>query len=656
MAEYSKNYAVLIHVKSLILVTENMRESKFIDQNAEKWKQYEQGIRENNLSADELERSFIELNDDLAYARTFYKHRSVRVFLNNLLTPVYDRIYNRKEFSWKNIRDFFLIKAPAIHFKARWFILVSFLVVSIGFAIGYFGTRHDYQFAHTVLGSGYVHMTEENIAKGDPLGVYKYENTGEMFFGIATNNLKVGFLYFVMGALFCVGTMYFLLLNGIVLGVFTYMFTSRGLASEYILTVYQHGTLEILGLVIEGGAGIMLGAGLLFPGTLTRMQSIQNAARRSITMFMVCLPIIVLAAFIESYLTRFTEINNTLRALIILLSLCFMLYYFVIYPWLKFRNDKKFDILKDELKPEQQHDLKRGDILTAGELLVHNLRNLQQKFTSRVVFSALCGLAALFLLWLINREFIQTEVEFQLRQWKFKVSETNFESIFDTIGSSFKLIMWNVYACRYIFDSGSFTVLLSIGFLFFTSVFAVLIRSLHFGNSHPKIISALWQSLVLSFIMVGLLNLAGSYWWIILWLAWPVLAHVSGIAYGYLDGNIFKGLSVSLGLCFRQPLRFAGVVLLMALIWFLLMLGIWALITILIFYTQNMHGTSLTSVAIFKFYVWFNYLVWPFIGLFGAKLFAENGLIMYEKQTAATVNQKISEIAFRKEVYGVETE
>jgi hypothetical protein len=69
-----------------------------------------------------------------------------------------------------------------------------------------------------------------------------------------------------------------------------------------------------------------------------------------------------------------------------------------------------------------------------------------------------------------------------------------------------------------------------------------------------------------------------------------------------------------------------------------------------------MHGTSLTSVAIFKFYVWFNYLVWPFIGLFGAKLFAENGLIMYEKQTAATVNQKISEIAFRKEVYGVETE
>jgi len=70
-----------------------MRESKFIDQNAEKWKEYERDLEADNLGPDKMEKAFIELNDDLAYARTFYKNRSVRVFLNNLLTPVYDRVY-----------------------------------------------------------------------------------------------------------------------------------------------------------------------------------------------------------------------------------------------------------------------------------------------------------------------------------------------------------------------------------------------------------------------------------------------------------------------------------------------------------------------------------------------------------------------------------
>lgn len=633
-----------------------MRESKFIEQNAEKWKRYEQGLKSNDLGADELEKSFVELNDDLAYARTFYKHRSVRVFLNNLLTPVYDRIYKRREFSWSKVSDFFILKAPAIHYKARWYILISFLIVSLGFAIGFFGTRHDYDFAHTVLGSGYVHMTEENIAKGDPLGVYKYESTSEMFFGIATNNLKVGFLYFMMGAFFAVGTMYFLLLNGIVLGVFTYMFTSRGLTGEYLLTVYQHGTLEILGLVVEGAAGIMLGAGILFPGTLTRLQSLQNAARRSITMFMVCIPIIITAAFIESYLTRFTEINNYLRATIILLSLFFMLFYFVVYPWLKFRNNKQFDILKDELKPAENISIQKGEMLSVGELLIHHLRRLQPAFTGRVVFSVLSGLAALLLLHFLRPDFINDEVAFQLRLWKFKLMETFSGGFFETMLGSLRLILWNVYASRFLFDTGSFIWLFPSIVFIFSGVFYLTQKNGEHYFAKPRWWVSAWQSLLLGFILALTLFIFESYWWLALWLVWPWLSHATGIAWVYHHGNIFKGLSSAFSLIFRQPLRFLGSIFLMALIWFLLMLGFWLIITLLMMYTRNMHGTGLLSANVLNFYVWLNYLVWPFLALFGSGLFAGNGAIMYEKQTADTVQVKISEIAFRKEVYGVETE
>jgi uncharacterized membrane protein SpoIIM required for sporulation len=347
-----------------------MRESKFINRNGEKWQQFEEAMRFKNLPPDELERAFLELNDDLAYSRTYFPNRSVRVFLNNLLTPVYDRIYRSRPVSRKVIREFFTQTAPRIHWSARKYMLISLITVLMGFLVGFFGTRQDKQFAITVLGSGYVSMTEDNIAKGDPLGVYKDESAGEMFLNIATNNLRVGFYFFVFGALFCVGTLYLLFLNGIVLGVFTYLFTSRGLTGDYILTVYQHGTLEILSMVIEGAAGIMLGSGILFPGTLPRTQSIQNAARKSITMFLVCLPIIIIAAFIESYLTRFTDIGTVQRTLIILLSLGFMLYYFVVLPWWKHRNSQQFDLQEEQPRAQTVRTFLPGTIYSVGSLLV----------------------------------------------------------------------------------------------------------------------------------------------------------------------------------------------------------------------------------------------------------------------------------------------
>ena len=48
-----------------------MREAQFLKQNAEKWKQYEAELHA-DISADTTAARFVELTDDLAYARTFY--------------------------------------------------------------------------------------------------------------------------------------------------------------------------------------------------------------------------------------------------------------------------------------------------------------------------------------------------------------------------------------------------------------------------------------------------------------------------------------------------------------------------------------------------------------------------------------------------------
>jgi uncharacterized membrane protein SpoIIM required for sporulation len=648
---------VLSQLKNCVNLWNRMRESKFIDQNAEKWKEYEQNLDAGNLGPDKMEKAFIELNDDLAYARTFYKNRSVRVFLNNLLTPVYDRVYEHRSGGWSKFAAFFTQTAPRISFSARKFMLIALVTVVLGFAIGFFGTRHNVDFARTVLGDGYVNMTEDNIQKGDPLGVYKSDSPAQMFFRIATNNLQVAFYFFLFGALFCVGTLYLLLINGIVLGVFTYLFTSRGLTTEYLLTVYQHGTLEILTMVVEGAAGIMLGSGILFPGTLTRMQSIQNAARKSIVLFMVCIPIIMVAAFIESYLTRFTEIPAGLRSMVIVLSLLFIVYYFVLMPWLKFRNNRDFDLQEEQPKPEDERTWKAGELYSLGELLIFTLAKLRSRFTIWVVSGLFLGTALFFLANWLGNGFITADIRFQLRKSIYQNQFNEINSGLAYLLASIKLASWNIYASRYLFYLREFPALLFVNWIFWISVlFMQASENFEAGKINWRKWGVWWKIPLIGLVPVCLGYLFGGAWWLLLWLIWPVLGKTMGLAFHAFQGNLFLSLLFSVRLIFQQFFRFAGAVLLVLILYAIAMFGFWFLLTVILMFSSSTHGFSGISENLLLFYVWLNFVIWPVLIYAGSYFYRLNGITLYEKLTGSHLLKRIDEIAFRKEVYGVESE
>jgi len=193
-----------------------------------------------------------------------------------------------------------------------------------------------------------VEMTKSNIEGGDPMAVYKEAHQVEMFLGITFNNLMVAFRTYVFGIFFSIGTIAILLYNGIMVGCFQFFFIERGLLAESALTIWLHGTLEISSIIIAGGAGLTLGSGLLFPGTYSRLQAFQVTAMRSLKLMLGVAPVLVLAAIIESFLTRYTEAPDVVRLLLILMSASFVVGYFVVYPWLKSR--KGFDRPLEEVK------------------------------------------------------------------------------------------------------------------------------------------------------------------------------------------------------------------------------------------------------------------------------------------------------------------
>jgi uncharacterized membrane protein SpoIIM required for sporulation len=314
-----------------------VREGSFIRKNLEKWKKYQY---DGATDPDEIAGEFTELVDDLGYAKTFYPHSKVTQYLNSLASRVYLGIYkNKKEESSRIIR-FWKTELPLVVRKYHREILYAFIIF-IGFAIiAAFSAAHDETFVRGVLSDGYVEMTEDNIAKGDPFGVYKSENQVTMFLTIAINNIKVSFLIFVGGFLLSIGTVWFLFTNGVMLGAFQYYFFTKGLGWKSVLVIWIHGTMEISSIIIAGAAGFVLGNSILFPGTHNRLDSLKRGAKDGLKMLIGLVPVFIAAAFLEGFVTRYSTMPVWLSIFILSASLAFIIWYFVVYP---IRLEKKIN-------------------------------------------------------------------------------------------------------------------------------------------------------------------------------------------------------------------------------------------------------------------------------------------------------------------------
>ena len=315
-----------------------MKETKFIEQNKEKWLKFEQLLRLKRRDPDQLGDLFIQITDDLSYARTNYPNRSIKIYLNNLAQQLFYNIYKNKKEGRNKIIRFWRDELPSISWHCRKELLLALLVFSLAVLIGAVSAANDAQFVNTILGDQYVEQTLENIESGDPMAIYKSQGEIDMFLGISFNNVRVAFMTFITGVLFSLGSIIVLMFNGIMLGSFQYFFLERGLVAESMLTIWLHGTLEISAIIIAGAAGIVLGKGFVFPGTHSRLRAFQQSARLGIKLLIGIVPILVFAAIIESFLTRYTEAPAVIKLALIICSLAFILFYFAWIPYSKYRK------------------------------------------------------------------------------------------------------------------------------------------------------------------------------------------------------------------------------------------------------------------------------------------------------------------------------
>ncbi len=319
-----------------------MKEVSFIKRNIDKWKAMEDTVDEAyNVSPDVLADAYQELTADLAFSQTHFPEARITVYLNNLASALHNKIYRNKREKRSRIITFWTREVPLTMWEARRLLLASFLIFVVSVVIGVLSTLGDADFPRLIMGDGYVDMTLDNIEKGEPMGVYGSEAESPMFFQITLNNIMVSFRCFVAGLLTSFMTGFILMQNGIMVGAFQAFFYQHGLLWESSLAIWLHGTIEISSIVVAGAAGLSLGNGWLMPGTYTRLESFRRGAVRGMKIVVGTVPLFIIAGFIESFVTRHTDLADGVRLSIIVLSLFFVVSYFVVLPWHLYGRKKK---------------------------------------------------------------------------------------------------------------------------------------------------------------------------------------------------------------------------------------------------------------------------------------------------------------------------
>jgi uncharacterized membrane protein SpoIIM required for sporulation len=315
-----------------------LREGLFIKKGKDRWEQIEQ---DTDVPADETASNFTRLINDLGYAKTFYPKSKTTAYLNALASRIYLSIYqNRRERS-NRFLQFVRTDVPLIMYRHRLIMLFSLSVFAIFFTIGFFSSAHDPAFIREVIGEEYVNMTERNIEQGNPFNVYASMSSFYMWIEIMRNNVTVSVLYFFKGLFFGIPSILALGKESIRIGAFEQMFYARGLGRQAIVTVLLHGILELTAIIITCGAGVVMGTSFLFPKTGTRLRAFRDGAKDGVKIVLALVPVFIVAAFIEGYITRHYKMPLAMSLPILLLTGGFIVWYFVMYPFAVFRRQLK---------------------------------------------------------------------------------------------------------------------------------------------------------------------------------------------------------------------------------------------------------------------------------------------------------------------------
>jgi uncharacterized membrane protein SpoIIM required for sporulation len=138
------------------------------------------------------------------------------------------------------------------------------------------------------------------------LGMRDADDNVAMFGFYIFNNVKIGFQTFATGLAFGLGTVFYLVFNGVTIGAIAGYLTGIGFGTSFWSFVSGHSALELVAIAISGAAGLRLGAALVAPGDRSRKAALVDAAQPAVRLMYGAAAMFFLAAFVEAFWSPLT--------------------------------------------------------------------------------------------------------------------------------------------------------------------------------------------------------------------------------------------------------------------------------------------------------------------------------------------------------------
>jgi uncharacterized membrane protein SpoIIM required for sporulation len=220
-------------------------------------------------------------------------------YLNQLLVRAHNTIYSGHRASPMAAVSFFWNTYPAAFRRHLRHCLLAMLIFAVAGLVGAVLTYQNPDFKVKVLGPQMVETIDRHqMWTHSIVGIKPLASSA-----IMTNNMSVGFTTFALGITAGLGTIYMMAFNGLMMGVIGVACWFSGMSVQLWSFVAPHGVLELPAIFIAGGAGFRVAQGLLFPGILSRKDSLARAGLEAAQLLVGTVPILIVAGLIEAFVS-----------------------------------------------------------------------------------------------------------------------------------------------------------------------------------------------------------------------------------------------------------------------------------------------------------------------------------------------------------------
>jgi uncharacterized membrane protein SpoIIM required for sporulation len=285
-----------------------------------------QGIK--SLSATEIKdlaSLYRSVSADLARARTNKVGNILTQDLQKLTARGYNQIYQgsqRQE--WQQVKEFYLWGLPQVIRDSWVYIAIATGIFLLMAMIAWWYGWRDPTFIAITVPDSIIKTVEEDgeLWMGSMVGTEPLASSN-----ITINNLSVSFGAIAGGITAGIYTMFIMAFNGMSIGAIATLVRKNNLAYPFWAFVFPHGSLELPAIFLAGGAGLLIGKGMIFPGKYKRIDALKNNSIQAAQLLMGIVPMLMMAGTIEGFFSPSPLIPNPIKYLTGTTIFCLLVLY-----------------------------------------------------------------------------------------------------------------------------------------------------------------------------------------------------------------------------------------------------------------------------------------------------------------------------------------